>query len=141
MSAATPAEAPRPVIVAVRFVYALIAVLAISLLVRAILYTIGPADAALSVVSGVLYGLLAYYVGRGKNVARILVWFSAAVVAASFPILIIGNVVVGPVAGSPGWYFGYTLAVSAVRLGLLAAASILLWRPAARPYFQHGPRS
>ena len=137
MSATTPTKAPRTVTIAVRLIYAFVVLLVISVPLRAIL--IGLSDSALSLVGGLLYGLLAYYVGRGKNVARILVWVCAAGTAGALVVLVAGKVFSGGVAGHPGWYFWFVLTLSVLQPGGLTVASILLAQPAARPYFRHHP--
>ncbi len=138
MPAITPVETPRPVAIAVRLLYALVVLAAISLVLRAALHIVKPPTVASNVLGIVLNVLIAYYVGRGKNAARIIVWLVTAVA----PITLADSVVfhvAGRDAGRPGWLYPYSLTFELVQLAAFVVVSILLARPESRPYFQRRP--
>ena len=69
--------------VAVRLLYALAVLPVISAVLQLSLHRIDGFTASSSVVTLLVIGLLAYYVGRGRNVARIVLWVAAACEALS----------------------------------------------------------
>ena len=135
MPAATPTETPRPVTTAVRLLYALAALTVISTALLASLRAIDLATTPLALVSVLFYGLLAYYVGQGKNVARIIVWvFAAAQLVTIANTRALHHTYAAK--SHPSWGFSYSLTIVLIQIGILATTAILLTRPAARPHFQ-----
>jgi hypothetical protein len=135
MPVTTPNVTPRPVTIAVRVLYASVVLSVISdLLQVAVLHTMRPSGLPLTVLGCLVTVLFAYYVGRGKRVARILVWVIAAGSAIAMADLIIRHV-----GGPDDGHFAYLITVQALDLAVWVTVAILLGRPAARPYFWHRP--
>jgi hypothetical protein len=137
MPAATPTETPRPVTTAVRLLYALAVLPVISTALLASLRATNLATALLALPGVLFSGLLAYYVGQGKNAARIIVW----VLAAWQPLTVLANTRAlhhsYAAESHPRWGFPYLLTIALIHIGVLATTAILLALPAARPHFQH----
>jgi hypothetical protein len=134
-----PTAIPRPVTVAVRLLYALAVLPVISAVLQLALHRVDGFTASSSVVTLLLIGLLAYYVGRGRNVARIVLWVAAAGEALSMASYAALMTATGHPASWPGWYLPFTLAQRGLTVAVLAAASVLVTLPAARPHFRRRP--
>ncbi|MEV4620032.1 hypothetical protein AB0J74_15165 [Asanoa sp. NPDC049573] len=138
-----PIERPRPVVAASLLLYALAGLPALSALLQQ-LFRADPTAAgggALvllpgALVSGVLVAALGYFCATGRNAARVVVWLFTA--GAMFNLVAVTVTVLRPdsYATRPDWYPIFLVTVGAVQLVVLAAASILLAQPTARPFFR-----
>jgi hypothetical protein len=128
---------PRPVTIAVRLLYVYAALPVINVVLRAAWHANDRYTVLAAIVLPVLSVLLAYYVGQGKKVARIIVW----VYGVGTPIVLANSIaaaagVGGGAVSHPGWYYPFLVTTGVLSTVLLTPAAILLARPAARPYFR-----
>jgi hypothetical protein len=129
---------PRPVTIAVRLLYAVAVLPLISAVLQTALHTTEAFAVPLSVVSLLLTALLAYHVGRGKNVARILVWVFTVLETVNITSYALLTASGGP-ADRPGWYVPFVVAQGVLQAVVMIAVSVLLAVPVARPHFWHRP--
>lgn len=138
-----PSERPRPVVAASLLLYVLAGLPALSALLQ-LLFRADPTattgGGALdllpgALVTGVLVAALGYFCAAGRNAARVIVWLLTA--GAMLNLVTVTVTVLRPdsYATRPDWYPIFLVAAGAVQLIVLAAASILLAQPTARPFF------
>ncbi|GAA1846879.1 hypothetical protein [Asanoa iriomotensis] len=140
-------DRPRPVAAASLLLYVLAALPALSALLQLLLRADptaagGGADTLLpgALVTGVLVAALGYFCAAGRNAARVVVWLMTA--GAMLNLVAVTVTVLRPdsYATRPDWYPIFLVTVGAVQLIVLAAASILLAQPTARPFFRRMPQ-
>jgi len=93
------------------------------------------------VLGGLGVGLIvavAYFLGEGRNWARILVWLFAFGVVVNIPSLVVLPTD-GFFARRPEWYEPVDLTFLILGGALLLTAAVLLLRPSTRPFFRKVP--
>jgi hypothetical protein len=136
-----PVGRPRSVTYASRLLYAyspigivyvLVLMVASRDAMQAKLLPLGVVSLALTVVFG-------YFVGRGRNWARILIWIAAAGALVNIPMIIKLFLLSDYYSRKPPWFEPVQLTEWTIQGLVIFTLAILLLLPSARAYFRNGP--